>query len=203
MEQRTEAWFEARIGKITASIVADIMATTKSGPAASRKNAISRIVCERLTGKRQDDYSNAAMDWGTEQEPNARNAYSAITGEFVDECGFIVHPSLEFFGASPDGLIGAKLVEIKCPNTATHIEYMTERRVPGKYQLQMLAQMACTGAEACDFVSFDPRLPERLQLCVIPFERDDNRIKEIEAEVIKADAEACEIIEKLLNVEPT
>jgi putative phage-type endonuclease len=199
MEQRTEQWFEARIGKFTASPIADLMATTKSGPSASRKNLIMKIVCERLTGLRQEEYTNWAMEWGILQEAAARQAYSALTGELVDECGFILHPKLECFGASPDGLIGTKLVEIKCPQTATHVEYMTERRIPGKYQLQMLAQMSCTGAEVCDFVSFDPRLPEPLQLCVIQFERDDNRIQEIEAEVIKADAEVQSIINRLME----
>jgi putative phage-type endonuclease len=196
MEQRTEQWFEARIGKFTASSVADLMATTKSGVSASRKNIIMKV---RLTGQREEGYTNDAMQWGILQEAAARQAYSALVGELVDECGFILHPKLECFGASPDGLIGTKLVEIKCPQTATHVEYMTERRIPGKYQLQMLAQMACTGAEVCDFVSFDPRLPEPLQLCVIPFERDDNRIQEIEAEVIKADAEVHSIMNRLLN----
>jgi putative phage-type endonuclease len=199
MEQRTEQWFEARIGKFTASSVADLMATTKSGVSASRKNIIMKVLCERLTGQREEGYTNGAMEWGILQEAAARQAYSALTGELVDECGFILHPKLECFGASPDGLIGTKLVEIKCPQTATHVEYMTERRIPGKYQLQMLAQMACTGAEVCDFVSFDPRLPEPLQLCVIQFERDDNRIQEIEAEVIKADAEVESIIQRLME----
>jgi len=200
MEQRSDAWYQARIGKFTASSVADLMATTKSGPGASRKNLIMRVLCERLTGQRQDEYTNGAMEWGITLEPRAREAYSALTGELVDEAGFIVHPKLECFGASPDGLIGRqKLVEIKCPNTSTHVEYLTDRRIPGKYQLQMLAQMSCTGAEVCDFVSFDPRLPERLQLCVIPFERDDNRIDEIESEVIKADAEVYELIERLME----
>ena len=199
MEQRTDAWFEARIGKFTASSVADLMATTKSGPSASRRNLIMKVLCERLTGQRQEDYTNGAMQWGVETESLAREAYSALTGELVDEVGFITHPNLECFGASPDGLIGPKLVEIKCPNTSTHVEYLTERRIPGKYQLQMLAQMSCTGAEVCDFVSFDPRLPERLQLCVIQFERDDNRIDEIESEVIKADAEVYELIERLME----
>ena len=199
MEQRTDAWFEARIGKFTASSIADLMATTKSGPSASRRNLIMKVLCERLTGQSQEDYANGAMQWGIETEALAREAYSALTGELVDEVGFITHPKLECFGASPDGLIGHKMVEIKCPNTGTHIEYLTERRIPGKYQLQMLAQMSCTGASHCDFVSFDPRLPERLQLCVIPFQRDDNRIAEIESEVIKADAEVSAMIERLMN----
>lgn len=199
MEQRTDAWYEARIGKFTASSVADLMATTKSGPSASRRNLIMKILCERLTGRREEEYTNQAMQWGIETEARAREAYSAITGDLIDEVGFIVHPSLDFFGASPDGLICNRLVEIKCPNTSTHIKYLIDRRIPGEYQLQMLAQMSCTGAESADFVSFDPRLPERLQLCVIPFVRDDNRIAEIEASVIAADAEANVLIAKLME----
>lgn len=197
MEQRTESWFEARIGKFTASSIADLMATTKSGPSASRKNLIMRILCERLTGQRQEEFESAAMKWGTDTESLARAEYSAHTGELVDEVGFILHPKIECFGASPDGLIGDRLVEIKCPNTGTHLEYLESRKVPSKYQFQILAQMACTGASSCDFVSFDPRLPEKWRLCIIPFQRDDNRIAEIESEVIKADAEVTEIIERL------
>lgn len=198
MIQRSESWFEARLGKVTASIVADIMATTKSGPAASRKNALARVVCERLTGQRQEEYTNGAMQWGIDNETAARDAYSALTGELIDEVGFVIHPSISDFGASPDGLVGEYgLVEIKCPNTSTHIEYLTERKIPGKYQIQMLAQLACTGREWCDFVSFDPRMPERLQLVVIRFERDNNRIGEIEKEVISFLAEVDETIKKL------
>jgi len=198
MIQRSEEWFSARLGKVTASIVADIMATTKSGPAASRTNALARVVCERLTGQRQDEYTNGAMQWGIDNEPAARDSYSALTGELIDEVGFVLHPSISDFGCSPDGLVGESgLVEIKCPMTATHIQYLTERKVPGKYQLQMLAQMACTGRGWCDFVSFDPRMPERLQLVVIRFERDNNRISEIDKEVISFLSDVDETIQKL------
>ena len=112
-EQRTDAWFEARLGKVTASRVADLMATTKSGYAASRDNLMAQLIVERLTGQKQESYTNAAMQWGTDQEPFARAAYEIATGQMVEECGFIPHPTIEGAGASPDGLVGDEgLVEI-------------------------------------------------------------------------------------------
>jgi len=185
MEQRSEEWFAARLGKVTASKVSDVMARTKSGPAAARTNYMMTLLCERLTGKREDFYVNAAMQRGTDMEPAARSVYEAECGLLVVECGLVNHPSIISFGASPDGLVGdTGLLEIKCPNTATHIEFLRTGKPDGKYQWQMLAQMACTGREWCDFVSFDDRLPAALQYSCIRFERDDARIKEMESEII-------------------
>ncbi len=132
MEQRTSEWHQARLGKVTASKVADVVARTKTGYAASRANYMAQLVCERLTGKPTEMFSNAAMEWGVEQEAAARDAYSAKVGELVTEVGFIDHPTIPMSGASPDGIVGAGIVEIKCPSTATHIEYLFEREPPQK-----------------------------------------------------------------------
>jgi putative phage-type endonuclease len=183
MDQRTDAWFAARCGRVTASRIADVMARTKSGYGASRATYLAQLVSERLTGEVAPSFTNAAMEWGTEKEPEARAAYSAKTCEIVTETGFHKHPTLEA-GASPDGLVGADgLVEIKCPNSATMVEYLRTRQIPHKYILQMQFQMLCTDRGWCDFVAYDPRLGERLQLLIIRVERDFALIAEIESEV--------------------
>lgn len=189
-EQRTNEWFAARLGKVTASRVADLMATTKSGYAASRDNLMAQLIVERLTGQKQESYSNASMQWGTEQEPFARAAYEIATGTMVDECGFVPHPTINGSGASPDGLVGHDgLVEIKCPNTAGMIEALLTQTVPGKYNIQMQMQMACTSRQWCDYVVFDPRMPAKAQLFIKRVPRDPAFIQKMEAEIIKFLAE--------------
>jgi putative phage-type endonuclease len=201
MEQGTEEWFTIRIGKVTASRVADVIAKTKTGYSATRDNYMAQLVCERLTGQKGDSFSNAAMQHGTDTEPLARAAYEALQDVLVDEVGFVPHPSIEMAGASPDGLVGEDgLLEIKCPNTATHIETLLSQSVPGKYNTQMQFQMACTGRQWCDFVSFDNRLPEELQLFVKRVPRDTVFIRLIEAEIIQFLAELDDKINKLMKV---
>lgn len=184
-DQGTDAWIAERCGKVTASRMADVMATIKTGEAASRANYRAELVAQRLTGQVAENFTNAAMQWGTDNEPFARAEYEIQRGVIVEETGFIQHPSIPMSGASPDGLVGSDgMVEIKCPNTATHIDYLLKGAVPAKYQPQMLWQMACTGRKWCDFASYDPRMPVELQLFVVRFERDDLRLKEAETEVI-------------------
>jgi putative phage-type endonuclease len=186
MEQRTQAWHEARLGRVTASRVADVAAKTKTGYSASRANYMAELICERLTGMQGASYSNAAMAWGTETEPMARAAYEGAVGSLVIETGFVPHANIEMSGASPDGLVGDDgLVEIKCPMTATHIETLLGQSVPAKYVTQMQWQMACTGRKWCDFVSFDPRMPENMQIFVKRVERDELLIASLETEVIQ------------------
>ena len=197
MEQRTEEWFAARLGKVTASRVADVLAKIKSGESASRKNYKMELVVQRLTNKVGESFTNAAMEWGTEQEPFARMAYEAHTGTFVKEEGFVDHPTIEGFGCSPDGIVGEGLIEIKCPNTATHIETVLENKAPSKYIPQMQSQMACTGAKWCDFVSFDPRVPEDLQLFVVRVERDQEYIDAMEVEVKQFLSEVLDLFNQL------
>jgi putative phage-type endonuclease len=200
MEQRTDEWFAARIGKVTASRVADVIAKTKSGYGAGRANYLADLVVERLTGQKASSFSNAAMEWGTEQEPNAKAAYAAKTGILVEDVGFIDHPTVAMSGASPDGLAEDGLVEIKCPNTATHLEYIFDGKPPQKYVTQMQWQMACTNRPWCDFVSYDPRLPERLQLLVVRVPRDDDYIKMLEQEVTTFLQELDDKLNKLEKV---
>jgi len=185
MEQRTEEWFAARCGKVTASRVADIIAKTKTGASASRDNYLAQLVCERMTGKPAESYSNAAMQWGTDTEPFARAAYEAKMDLLVTEVGFIDHPWIVMSGASPDGLANEGMVEIKCPNTATHIDTLLSRTVPAKYITQMMWQMACADRPWADFVSFDPRLPERHQLFIKRINYDPEMVNLLENSVIQ------------------
>lgn len=186
MDQRTDTWFAARLGRVTASRVHEIMATLKDGkPAAARANYMADIVLERLTGKRAEGFSNDAMDWGTQTEPQARAAYSAKTGELVTEVGFVNHPTL-MAGASPDGLVGDDgLVEIKCPTSSTALETLFTQKIAKKFIDQMQWQLLVTGRAWCDFCSFDPRLPEHLQCYIQRVPRDNKRIAELEETVAK------------------
>ena len=201
IEQRTPAWFQARIGKVTASKVADVIAKTKSGYSSIRDNYMAQLVCERLTGEKAEGFSNAAIQHGIDTEPLARAAYEALHDVLVDEVGFVPHPSIEMAGASPDGLVGEDgLIEIKCPQTNTHIETLLSQSVPGKYNTQMQFQMACTGRKWCDFVSFDNRLPADLQLFVKRVPRDDVFIKQMEEEIVKFLKELDTKINQLMKV---
>ena len=186
MDQGSDAWFEARIGKVTASRVADVLAKTKTGYSASRDNYMAQLVCERLTGQKGENFTNAAMQHGTDTEPLARAAYESLKDVLVDEVGFVPHSSIIMAGASPDGLVGDDgLLEIKCPNTATHIETLLSQTVPGKYNTQMQFQMACTERSWCDFVSFDNRLPAELQMFVKRVPRDNMYIRLMEEEIVR------------------
>lgn len=197
-EQRSDDWFANRAGKVTASAIYKVMARTKTGYGADRANYHAQLVAERLTGKPADSFSNAAMQWGIDTEAAAREAYSAHIGDAVAEIGFVDHPAIELTGASPDGLVGFDgLVEIKCPNTATHIATLTGASIDRKYLLQMQWQMACTERDWCDFASFDPRLPPEMQLHVRRVNRDAELLAEIEGEVTKFLAEVAATVEQL------
>jgi putative phage-type endonuclease len=184
MEQGSPEWFAARLGRVTASRVSDVIGRTKTGYGAQRANYAAQLICERLTGVAAETFSNAAMQWGTDHEPEARGMYEFATDLDVEEVGFVPHPTITMAGASPDGLVGNDgLVEIKCPNTATHIETVTGQAVPAKYLTQMQWQMACAGRQWCDFVSYDPRLPHEFRLFIKRVPRDDAVIADLEAEV--------------------
>ena len=198
VEQGTPEWFAARLGNVTASRVADVIAKTKSGYSASRENYMAQLICERMTNAVAESYTNAAMQWGTETEPLARAAYESLADVLVDEVGYIAHPTIERAGASPDGLIGVfGLLEIKCPNTATHIDTLISEQVPTKYITQMQWQMSCTGRTWADFVSFDPRLPSGLQMFVKRVEFDAEYVAMLKEEVTKFLAELDAKISKL------
>lgn len=196
--QGTDAWLQERCGKVTASRIADLMARTKSGYSASRANYASQLICERLTGCVAPSFTNAAMIHGTETEPEARRAYEFYIDRDVVQVGFMPHPSIEMAGASPDGLIGDDgLLELKCPNSATHIETLLGGVIPDKYVKQMQFQMACTGRQWCDFASYDNRLPERMRLFVKRVDRDEELIGEIETAVRGFLAEIDETVAQL------
>lgn len=181
----------------TASCFADVLATIKSGgEAASRRNYRAQLIAERLTGVPADSYVSAEMKWGTEQEPFARIAYEAVTGNVVQQVAFIRHETLAA-GASPDGLIGLDgQLELKCPNTATHIDALLKGIDPGHVP-QIQGNLWMSGRKWADFVSYDPRMPERMQLYVQRVARDDKYIDKLEAEVRKFLAEVDETIAKL------
>lgn len=194
-------WHAARCGKVTASRVADLIAKTKTGWGASRANYMAELVAERLTGTQAAGYSNAAMQWGTDMEPEARENYAFISDVEVEQVGFVPHPTIEMAGASPDGLIGDDgLVEIKCPNTATHIDTLIGQAVPAKYVTQMQWQMACTGRAWCDFVSYDPRMPEGMQVFIRRVERDEETITQLEADVSTFLAELADKVASLTAI---
>lgn len=182
--QGSQEWKQLRAGKVTASRIADIIAKTKSGYSTSRKNYMTDLIRERF-GVIDEGFTNAAMQHGTETEPFARHEYSIRNNVMVDEVDFVNHPKIAMSGASPDGIVNDGLVEIKCPNSATHFDYILEDVVPEKYKPQMAWQMACTGAKWCDFVSFDNRAPEGLQYFQIRYMRDEVYIQSLENEVIE------------------
>lgn len=199
LEQGTEEWKFARLGHVSASSIAAVMSKGKdNSESAVRKAYKIKIIAERLTGKPQESYKNAAMEWGNEQEPFARMAYEAKKNVMVDKTGFWKHETKEWLGVSPDGLVGNDgLIEIKCPNTTTHLEYIFDDVVPSDYRKQIQCQLWVTNRAWCDFVSYDPRLPERNQLFIKRCERDDKLIATMQEEVDKFLNEVQVIINKL------
>ena len=184
IEQGSHEWKAMRCGKATASRIADICRKTKSGYSTSRKNYEAQLICERLTGTVADSFTNAAMQWGVDKEPEAIAAYEFARNVDTVKVDFVDHPSIAMAGASPDRLVGDDgLVEAKCPNTATHLETVLSGEIDPDYETQIQWQLACTKRQWCDFISFDPRLPPHLQLFVKRITRDQRRIIELESEV--------------------
>ena len=184
--QGSPEWFAQRCGKATASRISDIVAKTKSGYSTSRANYMAQLVVERMTNQVAESYTNAAMEWGIENEGFARANYESKMNLLVTETGAIDHPTIAMSAASPDGLIDDDgCLEIKCPNTATHIDTLLGDEVAKKYYDQMQWQMACAERDWCDFVSFDPRMPEGLQLFIKRVPRSNLYIAELEGEVIQ------------------
>ena len=197
MKQGTDEWFRARLGKVTASRVIDIVKGAR-GYRASRENYIAQIVAETLTGQPQESFTSSAMAWGVDTEPLARSAYEAVTGHRVEEVGFIDHPEINGLGASPDGLVldnGG--IEIKCPNTATHLDTLLHGNIKKDYIYQMMTCMMCTNREWWDFVSYDPRMPDKHAIKIIHVERDEKMIEEITEETGSVLAEVAYILDKL------
>ena len=182
--QGSDEWRQARVGSLGASRIADAIARTKTGYGASRANLMAELICERLTGQPAPTFVSAAMQHGTETEPEARNAYSFYSGNTVEQVGLIRHPTIEQSHASPDGLIGEDgMVEIKCPQPAAHLDTLTAQEIPAKYITQMMWQMACSGRQWVDYVSYSPSFPENMRLFIKRLPRDDKRIAELESEI--------------------
>lgn len=199
MEQGTTEWHEARLGRVTASRIADVMMKPTT---AGFQNYRSQLVCERLTGRPTETFTSAAMQHGTETEPQARAMYTLTTGLSVDEVGFVSHPLIDMAGASPDGLVGELgLVEIKCPQPTEHIRVLTGGAIKPGYVLQMLWQMECTGREWCDFVSFNPDLPDDLQLHIQRVEYDSEKAAEITGAVRSFLASVDDTFAKLRSIQ--
>jgi len=195
--QGSQAWLQARCGVVTASRFNDVMSKIKSGEAATRYNYKAEIIAERLTGLPTTSFTNAAMQWGTDHEDEARKVYEAITGYFVEQTGLVMHSTLKA-GASPDGLIDEKgLVEIKCPNTATHIQTLLAGEMPKKHYAQVQGQLWITGRAWCDFVSYDPRLDDKNAIFITRVERDDEYIQLLEDNIMDFLEEVDELIEQL------
>lgn len=184
MEQGSAQWLAARAGHVTASKLKDVIAKGKGGEAAVRRTYRVQLVTERLTGLPQESYKNAAMEYGTETEPQARMAYEAITGRMVLEKGFIKHPEIDWLGASPDGLVDdVGGVEIKCPfNSAVHVETLSAG-MPKEHMPQVQGCMWVTGRKWWDFISFDPRMPWHLRMYVQRIEREQVYIDMLASEV--------------------
>jgi putative phage-type endonuclease len=183
IEQGSEAWLRIRLGKVTASRVADVMAKTKTGISASRGNYLIELALQRVTRVIEASYTNDAMQWGTEHEQTARTAFEVAHNVFVDQVAFVDHPTIKDFGCSPDGIIGDSLLELKCPyQSAVHWSYFKDG-CPSKYYTQIQAQMSCTGAKSVWFVSFDPRMPARSQLYIEEVLREEDFIEKLESEV--------------------
>ena len=186
IEQGSTAWKMERLGHITASRIADVLAIVKTGEAKGREKYRWELVTQRITNEITEGYTNEAMAWGTATEPQARIVYEMKNEVFVEQVGFIKHPALEWVGASPDGLVeAAGLIEIKCPNTDTHLQTMLADKAPNKYVPQMQMQMWVTNREWCDFVSYDPRLPDDLSYFCKRVNRDNDFIAKMEVEVKK------------------
>ena len=184
IEQGTDEWKRARLGYVSASNLDAVMAKGKSGEATTRKNYKIRLVAERLTGDIGDSYSNAAMEWGVQTESQAAMAYEVAKETLLDKTGFWKHKQIQWLGCSPDRLVGNDgLVEIKCPNTTTHIDYWLAKKVPSEYVKQVQGQLWVMEREWCDFVSFDPRLPEKNRLLIVRAYRDEEFIKQMQQEV--------------------
>ena len=179
LEQGSPEWLQARCGSLGASRIGDAIAKTKSGWGASRENLMAELAIERITGKPTETYVSAPMQWGKDNEDDARTAYEFRYDVEVKQVGLIRHPTIRGTHASPDGLVGDDgMVEIKCPNSATHIATLKGAVIPLKYRLQCQWQMICADRQWCDWVSFDPRMPESMRMECRRIHREDSKVLE-------------------------
>ena len=201
IEQGSEAWRLLRVGKVSASRMADLLAKTKSGASASRAKYMAQLLCERMTGQPTEFFTTAAMQRGVDVEPLARQAYEAHNLTSVEQIAWVEHPTIPFSGCSPDGFVGEHgLIEIKCKEIHNHFDTILSDRIDPDHQAQMMWQMACTGRQWCDYVCFDDRAPEGLQLFIKRLERNEELIKQMEDEVRKFLKDLEDMIYKLNEI---
>lgn len=196
-EQGSIEWLMARIGFCSGSRFADVLDFTQKGkPGAKRTTYLWELVSERLTGKPVERFVNAAMEWGTAYEGEARMAYEAFTGNMVAEQGFLHHPTVAMCGGSVDGLVDDDgMVEFKCPSTSTHLKTVLSGEC--EHLPQIMGYLWITGRKWCDFVSYDPRLPAPLNLYIKRIDADAEYITNLDREVQKFLAEVSDTVAKL------
>lgn len=199
--QGSDGWLYDRLGHMTSSGAIDAISMLKNGnESVARKKYKVQVVTERLTGIPRDSYLDRLriIKWGKEQEENARLAYEFVTGNKVEEVGFIKHHSIDNLGASPDGLILSDgLVEFKCPESTTHIDYILTGKVPEEYIPQMLDQLLVTERDWCDFVSYDPRLDINNRIFIVRFQPTTQEIMDFESKAKEFLNEANELFLRL------
>ena len=189
MRQGTPEWRQARCGKITSSCFGKVMTRGRGKDAAWGQTAFTYmmdVLGERLSGNPGDEISSKYLEWGHIHEPTARALYTWRIGQPVTLTGFVPHPEMDGVGGSPDGLVGDDgVMEIKCPYTVrTHLETIYENEINDKdYQWQVQGNLWVTGRKWLDFVSFQPSVPEELQLHVIRVTRDEDMIEELDERV--------------------
>ena len=198
LQQNTEEWLKYKCGRLGGSSIADMLTRTKTGWGAGRLNLKARLVAERLTGCPTESYKSKAMEYGTETEAEACNVYGFMRDVDPVAVGYVDHPTIEWAGCSPDRLIGEDgLIQVKCPNTATHISSLLGGSVDGGYFKQMQWEMACTGRQWCDYVTYDKRLPPEMQLHVTHITRDHVMIANLEQEAMIFLKEVDETVQAL------
>ncbi len=194
--QGSEEWLNLRAGKITGSKVSDMMA---GGQSKTKDSYRVQLAIERITGKPvASGYKSAAMQKGNDDEPLAREYYEFANDADVVQVGFILHPTLLNAGCSPDGLVGDDgLIEIKCPNIETHINYLLSKKIPGNYMSQIQWELACTGRKWCDWMTFSKEMPIHLRSLIIRVFRDEKRIAELESTAKQFNIEVDNLIKQL------
>mgnify|MGYP006267493313 CR=1 FL=1 len=198
VEQGSAEWLQLRLGCVSASTVSDVMAKGRNGESATRNKLKLKLAAERMTKQVQESFTSAAIEWGREQEQFAAMAYEAERGVFLEKTGWWTHPTIQWLGVSPDRLLdGDGLVEIKCPNSTTMIDWIFADRVPPEYIKQIQCQLWVTARKYCDFCAYDKRLPKRNQLWIKRVERDNDLIKTMEAEVVTFLSEVDELVKSL------
>lgn len=202
MEQRTAEWFQARLGKVTASNIYNVLSKTAKGtPTNKYEDYKIKLITERLTEEVSQFYTTPAMQWGIEHEEDALKEYAFIYDTEITQCGFIQHPTIKMAGASPDGFIGDDgLVEVKCPQSPNHLRFFIDDNIKPEYRAQMQFQMACTGRKWCDFISYDPRFTRQstyLRMKIKRIHRDEEQIEQINQAVEVFLAEIEQEMEKI------